>query len=51
LLLKDNIFRSTDPNTQKTAIYIYLNGSEPELLNNRMDGHPMGEVVHEKANK
>lgn len=48
LLLKDNIFRSTEQQTQKAAIYIQTNGLAPKLENNQMSGHSLGEVIHEK---
>lgn len=48
LLLKENIFRSTEQHTQKAAIYIQANGLEPTLENNQMSGHSLGEVVNEK---
>jgi hypothetical protein len=47
LLLRDNIFRSSGK-TQKAAVYIYSNGLAPKLENNKMNGHPLGEVVYEK---
>lgn len=47
LLLKENIFRSSDPKMQKAAVYIYANGAEPELVENRMEGKS-GEVLREK---
>ncbi len=51
LLLKDNIFRSTEQKTQKAAVYIQAGGSEPKLENNQMDGHALGKVVYEKNGK
>jgi len=47
LLLKDNVFRSTGQKTQKAAVYIHSNGLMPELVNNKMDGHPHGEIIEE----
>ena len=47
LVLKENFFKNS-ANTQKAAIYIYSNGLEPQLINNRFDRHEMGEVVREK---
>jgi len=47
LVLRDNIIRDTEKGTQKAAIYIYENGSEPELENNRIEKHKLGMVVHE----
>ncbi len=48
LVLKENIFRSNGKKTQKAAIYIYANGSQPKLVNNKMEGHPEEGVVYEK---
>jgi hypothetical protein len=48
LVLKENIFRSTGSKSQKAAIYIYSNGLKPQLENNKMEGHPEGEVLTEK---
>jgi hypothetical protein len=48
LLLKENIFNSNEKNTQKAAIYIYANGSQPKLENNQFNGHPLGDLVFEK---
>ena len=48
LLLKDNIFRNTEQQTQKAAIYIQTNGLAPKLENNQMSGHSLGEVIYEK---
>lgn len=47
LLLKDNFFRNS-ANTQKAAIYIYKNGSEPKLDNNHFEAHELGELVREE---
>ncbi len=48
LVLKENTIRDTEKGTQKAAIYIYENGSEPKLENNRIDQHALGVVVYEK---
>ena len=48
LLLKDNIFRNAERQSQKAAIYIQANGLEPKLENNQMNGHALGDVVYEK---
>lgn len=48
LLLKENIFRSTEQHTQKAAIYIQANGLKPTLENNQISSHSLGEVVTEK---
>jgi hypothetical protein len=48
LVLRENIFRSNGSKSQKAAIYIYANGLKPQLVNNKMEGHPEGEVVTEK---
>ncbi len=48
LVLKDNTFRSTGQKTQKAGIYIHANGSQPELIDNKIEGHPDGEVIKEK---
>ena len=47
LVIKDNVFKNSEK-TQKAAIYIYANGSEPKLENNRFDEFEMGELVFEK---
>lgn len=47
LILKDNIFQSTGEQTQKAAVYIQANGLPPEMINNKMEGHPQGEVIKE----
>jgi len=47
LVLKNNIFRSTGAQTQKAAIFIYSNGLMPELINNKIEPHPMGELLKE----
>uniref|UniRef100_UPI00356B4AE8 right-handed parallel beta-helix repeat-containing protein n=1 Tax=Mariniphaga sediminis TaxID=1628158 RepID=UPI00356B4AE8 len=47
LILKDNIFQSTGEQTQKAAVYIQANGLPPEMINNKMEGHPRGEVIKE----
>ncbi len=51
LVIKNNIFRNTEKQTQKAAIYIYANGLDPTLENNQMEGHPKGQVVYEKESK
>jgi hypothetical protein len=51
LVIKNNIFRNTEKQTQKAAIYIYANGLDPTLENNQMEGHPKGQVVYEKKKK
>ena len=48
LVLRENIIRDTDEGTQKAAIFIYENGTDPELVNNRIEKHEQGQVVHEK---
>jgi hypothetical protein len=48
LVLRQNIIRDTDQGTQKAAIYIYKNGSEPKLENNRIEKHELGPVVIEE---
>lgn len=47
LVLKENIFRSNGKKTQKAAIYIYANGSQPDLIDNQMEGHPEEGVIFE----
>lgn len=47
LLLKENTFKNSK-NTQKAAIYVYSNGLEPKLENNKFDKHELGELVFEK---
>ena len=47
LVLKDNFFRNS-AKTQKAAIFIYNNGSTPELINNKFDEHELGDLVYEK---
>jgi hypothetical protein len=48
LVLRENTIRDTGKGTQKAAIYIYKNGLEPKLLNNRIEKHELGPVVVEK---
>jgi len=48
LVLKDNTIRDTEKGTQKAALYIYENGSDPKLDNNRIETHTLGQVVYEK---
>ncbi len=48
IVLKDNIFRSSDPKIQKAAVYVYNNGSKPEMINNRMEGNSPGNVIFER---
>jgi hypothetical protein len=48
LLLRQNMIRDTAEGTQKAAIYIYKNGSEPRLENNRIEKHELGNVVFEE---
>lgn len=47
VVLKENIFKNS-AKTQKAAIYIYKNGLEPKLENNKFDKHELGEMVFEK---
>jgi len=47
LVLKENVFKNS-LRTQKAAIYIYKEGSKPELANNQFEEHELGEVVFEK---
>lgn len=47
LVLRENSFKNSS-NTQKAAIYIYLNGSTPKLENNQFEKHELGEMVVEK---
>ncbi len=47
LVLKDNVFKNS-ARTQKAAIYIYLNGSTPEMQNNKFEKHELGEMIYEK---
>ena len=51
LVIKNNIFRNTEKQTQKAAIYIYANGLDPTLVDNQMEGHPKGQVVYETKKK
>ncbi len=46
LVLKDNFFRNS-AKTQKAAIFIYANGSEPKLENNKFDEFQNEEIVYE----
>jgi hypothetical protein len=48
LVLRENTIRDTDEGTQKAAIFIHKNGTDPELVNNRIEKHEQGQVVHEK---
>ncbi|MBS0000387.1 MAG: right-handed parallel beta-helix repeat-containing protein [Cyclobacteriaceae bacterium] len=48
LILKDNTIRDTENGTQKAAVFIYENGSEPRMENNRIEKHAHGPVVYEK---
>jgi hypothetical protein len=50
LVLKENIFRSTGEKTQKAAVCIQPGGIEPTLTDNLMEGHPEGNVIHNKQN-
>lgn len=46
LMLKNNQFKNS-AKTQKAAIYIFKDGSKPQLENNHFDKHELGEVVFE----
>jgi nitrous oxidase accessory protein NosD len=48
LVLRQNTIRNTGQGTQKAAIYIYKNGSEPKLENNRIEKHELGPMVIEE---
>jgi hypothetical protein len=48
LVLRENTIRDTEQGTQRAAIFIYTNGANPKLENNRIDKHVLGEVVHEE---
>lgn len=48
LILRDNTIRDTEKGTQKVAVFIYENGSEPKMENNRIEKGGMGAVVYEK---
>jgi hypothetical protein len=47
LILRNNIFRSSDLKKQKAAIYVYSNGSKPVLTGNRTEGN-QPEIIYEK---
>ena len=47
LVLKNNSFKNS-AKTQKAAIYIYRNGSTPEMQNNTFEMHELGEIISEK---
>jgi hypothetical protein len=51
LVLEDNIFRDTEGQTQQSAVYIYSNGLEPKLLNNKVEGQFQEALRHEKKAK
>ncbi len=48
VVLKDNIIRDTKNGTQKAAIYIAKNTPRIKEENNKMSGHKLGNIVHEK---
>ncbi|NND05237.1 MAG: hypothetical protein HKN87_02555 [Saprospiraceae bacterium] len=50
LVLKENSFRN-GKQSQKAAVYIYANGSEPTLENNEFGSHSLGDVVYEQEEK
>lgn len=48
VVLRENIIRDTGNGTQKVGIMIYENGLPVNMENNRITGHPEGDVVFEK---
>lgn len=50
VILKNNIIRDTGPGTQKAAIYIYRNGTKPQLENNTITGSGQKDLVMETTN-
>jgi hypothetical protein len=46
LKLVENAFLNS-MQTQKAAIYVYQEGSEPELVDNQFDPHELGQLVYE----
>jgi lysophospholipase L1-like esterase len=51
VLLKENIIRDTGKGTQKAGIMIYENGLPVKMENNKISGHPEGDVLSEKDQK
>lgn len=48
VILENNIIRDTGNGTQKAAVFIYKNGLPVKMINNKMSGHSLGNVVFEK---
>jgi hypothetical protein len=48
VVLEDNIIRFTGTGNQRAAVFLTVNSLPPELKNNKISGHPDGEVVTEK---
>ncbi len=44
----NNTIRDTGAGTQKAAIFMAKNALPVTLKGNKMCGHPLGDVVHEK---
>jgi hypothetical protein len=51
LVLEENIFRNADQQNQKSAIYIFSNGLEPKLVNNKIEGQSQEELQYEREAK
>ncbi len=47
LVIKNNIIRDTENGTQKAAVFIYKNGSKPEMENNTISGKKQKDVLFE----
>jgi len=48
VVLEDNIIRSTGKGHQAAAVFLKANIMPVELKNNKISGHPDGEVISEK---
>ncbi len=45
VVLENNIIRDTGQGTQKAAVMIYENGLPVEMKNNKISGHPEGDIL------
>ena len=51
VILKNNIIRDTQSGAQKAAVKINENGLPVQMIDNKISGHPDGDIIFEKEQK